>query len=452
MFPSLTTPNTKPDSPLVFLSHKHNKIFSVEKVPKKHFQAPTSPNISLFNKHSPLNTHSINDYKFSSLYKHESFSNTNTPLKSRMSPCLFNHQPEDDYDGSSRNSLISISKEVFKYIKQKGETKGSEVTNHILKLLQSKGNKLNYKNIQRRVYDAINVMSAIGVIIKDKGNISYINHNNNSNSFNRNNQQHSLGNSSSSNTSAPNSNSTNSFTPQKDNFINIDEEIDKLTVSVKNKKNLLIQQCTQNYFYSKFIRMNQTEMKRANTVDKLDFPFYIITLNNESKYSIKQVDFNNRVVILSNQPFKIIDPENLIKFFVKNDFTKENVKRYFPNDLANYLIDNGLIETYFKNTTSNFECENSSNTFMNRNNYSYSFGQKFFEPIPILDSSDNNNNNNQLNSDMGLRKGSEDFSNFCCFQNSGFNLGRAGEDYSCDIIENPEKGYSLSHLSPYCKK
>lgn len=39
------------------------------------------------------------------------------------------------------------------------------------------GQKVDFKNVQRRVYDALNVLSAMGIIYKDKYNIMY-NHNN----------------------------------------------------------------------------------------------------------------------------------------------------------------------------------------------------------------------------------------------------------------------------------
>ena len=36
------------------------------------------------------------------------------------------------------------------------------------------GQKVDFKNVQRRVYDALNVLSAMGIIRKDKYNIIYI--------------------------------------------------------------------------------------------------------------------------------------------------------------------------------------------------------------------------------------------------------------------------------------
>ena len=389
----------KNDNSNNYLSKKRKPIFSIQKVP-----------------HSGLYSNPRNNYSNIS-FNH----NDDCDILRKEDIDYNDNSYNEEGDGTSRNSLISISKEVFKYIKAKIQTKGSDVTNHILSILTTKGNKLNYKNIQRRVYDAINVMSAIGIISKDKGTITYLQ--NNLSSYN----------------GTPFNDDKTQATP---NIEEADEEIEKLNNSIKQKQNMLMQQCSQNYFYYKFMHMNQSDIKRNSTVDKLDFPFYILALNNESKYSIKQVDFNNRVVILANQPFKIIDPENLIKFFIKNDFIKGNVRKYFNAELANYLIENKLIESYFNNTTSDFEnYNNTNNNFKDSNKNSYSFSQKLFEPISILDS-----DNNKFNS-IDIRKGSEDLSNFNYYPSS-FNFQR-GED-SYDMMENPEKAFS-NHLSPYFK-
>jgi hypothetical protein len=74
---------------------------------------------------------------------------------------------------SNSNSLISISKEVFQFLKTKKQIKSSHVTEYILKLLKKSHLNLSFKNIQRRVYDAINVMCAIGILKKEKNQLFF---------------------------------------------------------------------------------------------------------------------------------------------------------------------------------------------------------------------------------------------------------------------------------------
>ena len=69
-------------------------------------------------------------------------------------------------------SLINISKLIFEFIKKNNETTGNEIIDYINNCLQiDKEDQMIQKNIQRRVYDAINVMQSIGCIRKDKQNI-----------------------------------------------------------------------------------------------------------------------------------------------------------------------------------------------------------------------------------------------------------------------------------------
>ena len=75
----------------------------------------------------------------------------------------------------TKNHLIEISKLILDYIKQNNNKTGSQITEYIINILRpEKKDKLLEKNIQRRVYDSINVMNSLGFIKKNKQNIKYI--------------------------------------------------------------------------------------------------------------------------------------------------------------------------------------------------------------------------------------------------------------------------------------
>ena len=71
-------------------------------------------------------------------------------------------------------SLIEISKLVLDYIKKEKNKTGNEITEYILKAFKPEKDEKIQKNIQRRVYDAINIMNAAGLIQKNKQQIKYI--------------------------------------------------------------------------------------------------------------------------------------------------------------------------------------------------------------------------------------------------------------------------------------
>ena len=146
------------------LGKKRQKIFSIEKVYLKGTQKNLSKQkINL----SPIGHLFSTKEKISS----PSFKfNSNIDESQEKSP------PENQ-----RHSLISISKLVFDFLKQIENTTGNNVTEHIKNVLQPKKNdQSNQKNIQRRVYDAINVMCAVGLIKKNKQEIQFLKKFNNS--------------------------------------------------------------------------------------------------------------------------------------------------------------------------------------------------------------------------------------------------------------------------------
>ena len=124
------------------LGKKRQKIFSIEKV---HIKG-TSKNLSK----QKIILSPMSDF---------------TPIKEKIfpSPLKFNLNLDESQDKfmneNQRHSLIRISRLVYEYLKKKEKTTGNEVTEHIKNVLKPKKNdQSNQKNIQRRVYDAINVM------------------------------------------------------------------------------------------------------------------------------------------------------------------------------------------------------------------------------------------------------------------------------------------------------
>jgi len=53
------------------------------------------------------------------------------------------------------------------------ETTGTNIARRILEIYRSKRMCMDFKNVQRRVYDALNVLSALGIIHKDRNRIHY---------------------------------------------------------------------------------------------------------------------------------------------------------------------------------------------------------------------------------------------------------------------------------------
>ena len=147
-----------------YIGKKRHKMFSIKRseeqvTPKKQSTPKKAPNIK-------INLSQINDFEPSNEITYQN------PQKICLNLDESNDRINTD---TQKHSLICISKLVFEYLKNIIYTTGNEVTEHIKNILQSKKNdQLNQKNIQRRVYDAINVMCAIGLIKKNKQKIQFL--------------------------------------------------------------------------------------------------------------------------------------------------------------------------------------------------------------------------------------------------------------------------------------
>jgi len=76
--------------------------------------------------------------------------------------------------------LVFLSSSVLRKVKERPMVTGTQIANEILEMYREfceEGQRVDFKNVQRRVYDALNVLSAMDIIHKDKYNIFYNHHN-----------------------------------------------------------------------------------------------------------------------------------------------------------------------------------------------------------------------------------------------------------------------------------
>ena len=220
-----------------------------------------------------------------------------------------------------KHSLINISHLVYDFLKKEVNTTSNEVTTYIKNIIQSNDNQLNQKNIQRRVYDAINVISAIGLIEKNKQKIKFINFKNKNNSIV----------------------CTNNINEEKEEEKS-DETEEKIN-ELENKRNQLIQNYLTLKFYEKFNELNKNNPLRKYE-NKLEFPFDLIIYDKTSSFHIQSKDDSSRYLLLSNSEFVHLTPYELIKKLISYDiFMKLNENNL--NNISNSkksTNENSLIE------------------------------------------------------------------------------------------------------------
>lgn len=69
--------------------------------------------------------------------------------------------------------LVFLSNKVLEEVMKKNETTGTKIAMKILEIYKDKKINMDFKNVQRRVYDALNVLSALNIIKKDRNKIKF---------------------------------------------------------------------------------------------------------------------------------------------------------------------------------------------------------------------------------------------------------------------------------------
>ena len=236
-----------------------------------------------------------------------------------------------------KHSLINISNLVYDFLKKTVHTTGNDVTTHIKNIIQSNNNQPNQKNIQRRVYDAINVMCAVGLIKKNKQEIKFINYKNKNNAIK----------------------SINDINEEKEEEKSdeTEEKINEKNNELQEKRNQLIKSYLTLKFYEKYNKLNKSNPLRMYE-NKLEFPFYLIIYDKTSDLHMRSKDDSSRYLLLSNSEFIHLNPYEIIKKLISYDiFLKlnENLNNVSENKYKNKKStkSNSLIEEANSNIDKN---------------------------------------------------------------------------------------------------
>ena len=260
---------------------------------------------------------------------------------------------------NQRHSLISISKLVYEYLREVLNTTGNNVTEYIKNALQPKKNdQSNQKNIQRRVYDAINVMCAIGLIKKNKQEIQYLkkfNNINNNNIINIKNNINNIINGKS-----------NLNIELKDESLDIDEQIKDKNKELEEKRKILIKLFLTLKFYEKYTKLNETYTQRKYQ-KKIEFPFDLVKYDNSSPIKITSKEDSTRYLIVSNSNFVHYSPYDIIKGLISQDILKKLNESNFNDNNSNQNKSNRKKSTNDESILDEANINNNINSSFNLN-------------------------------------------------------------------------------------
>ena len=268
-----------------YIGKKRQKIFSIE----KSYSQMTQKNVTI---------EKYNASPVENLFPSEDI----PPVESHKLILNLEEINEKNSAETQKHSLINISTLVFEFIKTVGHTTGNEVTTHIKNVIYSKNkNQPNQKNIQRRVYDAINVMCAAGLIKKNKQEIQFIGHNAEENGLNNFNDGINL-----------------DEKKEEEKSDELEEKFRQKSEELEEKRKNLIKNYLTLKFYEKYNKLDELYPQRKFQ-KRLEFPFDLIKYDNSFPIKITSKEDSTRYLILSNSEFVHLTPYDIIKKLISAD-------------------------------------------------------------------------------------------------------------------------------------
>jgi hypothetical protein len=207
---------------------------------------------------------------------------------------------------NATRGLRHFSLAVCNRVKDRGVTSYNEVADDLVQELAAEEGKSDEKNIRRRVYDALNVLSAMDIIRKVKKEIHWV--------------------------GLP----TNSSME----FIQLEQEHDGREERLRKKEEHLLELVNQFQLYTALIKRNAQHAIPME--EKLSLPFIIVSADNHTKIDLRVSSDRSEYVFDFTHPFEVKDdPEILMKVLGRENnprlpnFTNHNTNNNNSNNNSN---------------------------------------------------------------------------------------------------------------------
>ncbi|OMJ79607.1 hypothetical protein SteCoe_20337 [Stentor coeruleus] len=213
-----------------------------------------------------------------------------------------NDSPNLRYPLQDRNKkLINLSRQVLEYVRSTDKTTGNQIAREIIHGFPNESFDSEFKNIQRRVYDALNVLHALSIISKNRNEIKY------------------------------------RGLVDKEDLSNLHEKISEKKKIIEAKRMCLGENVMQFVALHKLIRRNQVIKKNADVVE---LPCLVVY--GETKANMQF--FDDSMMISSLSPFTILSDCHLLAKMNLHKFTKMEISEHFPQEIFN-LLDKSCMRT-----------------------------------------------------------------------------------------------------------
>ncbi|CAJ1954641.1 unnamed protein product [Cylindrotheca closterium] len=212
----------------------------------------------------------------------------------------------------SNRGLRHFSIIVYNKVKEKGTTTYNEVADELVqKVLSERSDEMkgkdDEKNIRRRVYDALNVLSALDIITKEKKDITW--------------------------NGLP--------TAKKQDLQQMKDEIAQRERQLQEKKQVLKELLVQKVSFHNLVNRNSHS---AMPRDHIPLPFVVVNTHSSSVVQCDMSRDKTDVMLEFSMPFEINDDNTILKKMGMDKTNYRDLQTMLPPDILEYCRDNQMLD------------------------------------------------------------------------------------------------------------
>lgn len=185
--------------------------------------------------------------------------------------------------------LINLSRQVLEHVRSTEKTTGNQIAKDIIRGFSEDTFDSEFKNIQRRVYDALNVLHALSIISKNRNEIKY------------------------------------RGLIDKDDLTKLHLRISVKKHDIEEKRKILAENLMQFIALHKLIQRNQTK----NRTQIIELPCLLVTGEKESNVQISE----DSIIITSETPYQILSDTHVLAKMGLHKFNSEEISEHFPCEI-----------------------------------------------------------------------------------------------------------------------
>ena len=192
-----------------------------------------------------------------------------------------------------KKQLISLSRRVLQKVQESGVTTGNQIAKEILSQEPVETQEGEFKNIQRRVYDALNVLHALNVISKERNEIRY-----------------------------------KGLISREDVFV-LQKRLESKRSKVRDRRKMLIEHFLQYVSLKRLLERNQ----KLETKSKVALPCLVALSSGKSSVQVG----NDSLAISGERPFTLLNDTQILAKIGLHRVTQEDLNEDLPADLVRFV-------------------------------------------------------------------------------------------------------------------